>query len=167
MTLFTEFTERVGVAAENLARVLPVLAERGIAHVEISFSGEGDEGSVDGVSFSPKIEGFDPKAVNTDFARTENVLGDDGWKNDTRIVSSTVFDAMCDIGHEYAMASDVNWYDNEGGFGTLSIDVAAKSAHLEVNVNVRDAVTAFDRSFGVGMEPRRTSRARRAQGRSR
>jgi hypothetical protein len=88
--------------------LVSLLRERGIVSMEVRFAGSGDEGSVQSVFVQRKI------------------LGEEGF----RIVSEEV-EYRDDLWEEANMLvehADYDWYNNEGGQGSVTVDAEAGTA---------------------------------------
>jgi hypothetical protein len=96
-------------ADENIRRELRdqllVLKGLGVKEVDVSYSGSGDEGYVNGVVLTPTIEGFDD-------SRLQDLLYD-----------------YLDPAHVG------DWVNNEGGFGEIKISLETGRVKGVVNLN--------------------------------
>lgn len=142
---------------ENLRRVLPVLRERNVDRVEVSFSGCGDSGQIDDVTFLPA--GYDPVRPGTTPAipRSEFtgivvasetatfVLEDGEWTRQEQVEHVGVEAAIATLTEDYLQETGVDWYNNTGGHGCLEIDVPSGTVNLEVNQNEEVSNLAFAR----------------------
>ena len=91
------------------------LAVAGFTLVILYFSGCGDSGQLNDIGAYPSEIPLDP-ALYTDLAR---------------------------FGDDYLEATDVNWYDGDGGGGTLTFDLANKAFSSDVYWNEIVANTGF------------------------
>ena len=106
--------EHKNEAQQSLRRVLTLtkLKDLGVERVEINFSGSGDSGDIDEVLCLVK-EAEDITNSIENFKPIENALAD--WAYDI-------------IGKKVNTVGD--WVNNEGGYGTIMIDVYDKSYTL-------------------------------------
>mgnify|MGYP001382811401 CR=1 FL=1 len=130
------------VYLDNLRRVLPVLENHGVEGVTVTFSGSGDSGAIDWAYFTPE----QPQEFNE--TRVEQLsinsfYEDDRWRTALVSENMTLKDALNNITDNYLEETGVNWYDNDGGYGELEIDVAARSVSLDVNVNYTESTNEF------------------------
>lgn len=130
------------VYLDNLRRVLPVLERQGVERVTVTFSGSGDSGAIDWAYFTPE----QPQEFNE--TRVEQLSGNSVYENDrwrTVLVpeNMTLKEALHNITDDYLEETGVNWYDNDGGYGELEIDVAARSVSLDVNVNFTESTNEY------------------------
>jgi hypothetical protein len=103
------------------------LAGLGVASVFIEFSGAGDDGSIEGVT----LNDAENKAI-------------DGH------------DELCQEIEDWAYKlldhTEVDWVNNEGGFGEIAIDVAERKYEFTVNCNTSDSYVAASGERQFGME---------------
>ena len=111
--------------------ILRALAARGIASVTIEYDGEGDSGQIDGIlAYDSKEQ---PVAIDrpvrlalyrskgtSDYASLREALDDFAWLL---------------LGHFHD-----GFVNNEGGFGTIRIDVAKRSVFLDHDDRVIETV---------------------------
>lgn len=130
------------VYLDNLRRVLPVLQRQGVEHVTVTFSGSGDSGAIDWAYFTPdQPEEF--KQTRVEQLNTNRFYEDDRWRTALVSENMTIEDALHNITLNYLEETNVNWYDNDGGYGDLVIDVAARSVSLDINVNYTESTNEF------------------------
>ena len=91
------------------------LAAAGFTNVVISYSGCGDEGHLNDISSEPN---------NIDLTDEMHTM-------------------LSDFGDAYMEASGVNWYDNEGGGGTLTFNLVDKTFTADVYWNETVSETGF------------------------
>ena len=65
------------------------------------------------------------------------------WITTTASESVSLDQAIMNITDNYLAETGVNWYDNDGGYGELAIDVAERSVSLDVNVNYTQSTNEF------------------------
>ena len=119
---------------ENLRRVLPVLRQHGIEHVWVSFAGGGDSGQIDDVEFSPRLT---DEALTAPCHRTESAWIGGEWRRANGVEDVPLKAAIEDITYDYLEATGVDWYNNDGGQGTLSIGVEAGTVDMDLSTNLR------------------------------
>ena len=134
---------------DNLRALLPILREHGVEKVTTSFSGYGDSGQVDDVEFTPA--GAYTRVANATVAsrRVEFSHRNNRWERNENVHIVRVVDAVTALTDDYLEETGVNYYDNEGGFGFLEIDVAAGDVELEINQNVESSELAFKRRSDI------------------
>lgn len=130
---------------DNLRALLPILRVHRVEHVTASFSGCGDSGQVDDVEFTPA--GAYTLVANLSVAshRVEVAHRNGEWVRHRNVRNVRVADAVMALTDDYLEETGVNYYDNEGGYGQLVIDVAAGTVNLEINQNVESSEVAYAR----------------------
>jgi hypothetical protein len=101
--------------------ILPQLAALGVAHIEVSYSGYGDDGSIDGIQYR------DP---------TDNRV-------DRTLIPTSLVESLESCVYEFLPAG---FEINEGGQGTLTIDVQLAKVtiqHQENYTESRDSTREF------------------------
>ncbi len=129
------------VYLDNLRRVLPILQQHEIESVTVTFSGSGDSGAIDDVYYAPQIAAS-VRATPIE-QMTLNRVYDRIWITTTASETVTLDQAIMNITDNYLAETGVNWYDNDGGYGELEIDVAGRSVRLDVNVNYTQSSNEF------------------------
>jgi hypothetical protein len=127
---------------DNLRRVLPLLEGAGIETVLVTFSGSGDSGAVDWVYFKPDQPNEFSRAQVPQL-RMNSFFEDGRWSKAVVPETMTLREALTNITDDYLEEAGVNWYDNDGGYGELEIDVAARSVSLDINVNYTESTNEF------------------------
>ncbi|MCI4680801.1 hypothetical protein K9U39_19775 [Rhodoblastus acidophilus] len=90
------------------------LAAAGFTEVVLCFSGCGDSGQLNDIGTNPELP-LDP----------------------------TLYSDLSNFGDDYLEATDVNWYDGDGGGGTLTFDLANKTFSSDVYWNETVTNTGF------------------------
>ena len=108
------------MASIKLSALISRLRDEGVTHVEINYSGSGDSGSIEDVYIS----------TSKDYNREES----------DRL--HAIFGAeLQDLGyHILENHYSWDWYNNEGGYGSVNIDV--KTSDISINGYVRDITNA-------------------------
>ena len=127
---------------ENLRRVLPVLRQHGVVTVHVGFDGGGDSGSIHTVCYDP--DDFDGKTVQVDVAAITSRHEAGGWVSSRQVSLEPVDEAIEVLTYDYLEETDVDWYNDDGGYGELEINVDDGSVSLEVNVNYTESNKEFD-----------------------
>lgn len=133
---------------ENLRRILPLLEAQGVSLITISFSGSGDSGAIDRADFQPQQpDAF--RHTRVDQLETQSVFENNCWEKALVPETITLDEALDNIANDYLDEADVNWYDGDGGYGELVIDVAQRSIFLEINVNYTESTTEFHQTKSI------------------
>jgi hypothetical protein len=98
--------------------MIKLLTETKVEQVAVSFDGAGDSGSVDQVSLTPEpsVDGL----VHT---------------------KESVHKAVEDFAYAWLDITGIDWYNNDGGYGDLTIDVTTAKFELTVNSRYTECTT--------------------------
>lgn len=150
----TEETRMGGRFRENLRAVLPVLREHGITSVRVDFDGSGDSGSIEGAIYEPELDDFDASSVMVPIREVERE-----WdhQNSTWIYHSTqhlidLNTAIERIVEDYLEVTQVDWVNNDGGFGTFNIEVVGGVCNMDVNTRYTQTNCEFSEEFAIDEE---------------
>jgi hypothetical protein len=126
---------------DNLRLLLPVLREHESGNVTVTFDGSGDSGSVDHASYENNA--FNGDTVHVTCIRTASRFEDRQWVTTQEEVETTVNDAIDVLVNDYLDDTGVNWYNNDGGFGELAINVDEGLVTMDVNVRWTDSQNEY------------------------
>jgi hypothetical protein len=129
---------------ENLRRVLPVLRELRVNAVIVSFDGSGDSGSISDVTFDPKLSAESEVEVESTHVEMDAATG--RWVQKRSLGRRTLTEAIEALTDDYLNEAGVNWYDNDGGFGELTIGVDEGTVRLEIHTRWMEDSLAYDRA---------------------
>ena len=123
--------------------LLTTLKTLGVTHVEVSFSGGGDSGSIDDVSFmngATNLEGAKSTMLVWTSERQMFDTEASAWKRVVETQSMTLEDIVKNITDDMLNYTGLDWYNNEGGSGSMSIDLNTNPPEITLNVgiNVRE-----------------------------
>ena len=128
----------------NFAEVLAVLRAYLVEEVEITFDGSGDSGCIDQIVFNPEPAMAERRTDWTAFnsRTTRVVITDEGPLFQDTVCTDSLETALQEIAMEYIDETNVDWVNNEGGYGTLRIDVVAGTIDLEIMTRILDSQCA-------------------------
>ena len=113
----------------EITGLLIKLANYGITGIKIHYDGSGDSGAIEEIAYTtePCENAYDVEA-NTDFYGPDSNLNnlEDGLHS---ILETYAYDILEGI---------EDWYNNEGGFGDLSIHVQSGNYYISNNIRVYD-----------------------------
>ncbi len=133
---------------KTLATILPILQKHKIKSVEVSFEGCGDSGAIDDITFNPSLpDELETLQIYYHTSRRELSEGNWLWSNIEE--TGSVQDAIEKLTYEFLEATQVDCYNNEGGFGKLIIDTKEESVTLDVNVNYYESYNEFSSKLGI------------------
>lgn len=119
----------------ELTLLLLKLADAGVTGIKVSYSGGGDSGAIDSICYTTK-----PCETPEDVE--DNC--DNGYSPDSNLsyIDSDAYKAIEDFA--YQRLDDVeDWWNNDGGFGTLSICIPSGKYIINNHVNVTDTEDYF------------------------
>lgn len=135
----------------NLRDVLPVLREHGVTHVVVHFDGSGDSGSVDGANYKTEHGEFNAQQTMVNLTTVDRSWDEANscWRSEVAYQTADVDTAIDQIVEEYLDSTGVDWCNNDGGYGTFEIDVAAGTCSMEVEVRYTESTTEFSNEFDI------------------
>ena len=116
----------IEMSRRALDHLCPILAAHGITTVTIGYDGGGDEGQIEhvetfGTAGKIELPDVECRRHGMDFNGTI-------YEQPDRLPS-----ALESFGYEVLEGAHDGWENNDGAFGTLTIDVASRAASLEHN----------------------------------
>ena len=135
-------TEEGRAYMDNLRRVLPVLREHGVEQVQVSFDGSGDEGHIGDIYYLPQRE-FDLADVTVQHVSLSSQFDDGRWVRTRCLAESPINDVIEELTDDYLQETGVDWYNNDGGFGELVINVQTGTVSLDIEVRFTESTTVF------------------------
>jgi len=147
---------------DTLRAVLPLLRAAGISSVTVEFNGSGDSGTIEDCLYYHRVDGvetyinsrnddaFDSKSIQVAVnARRIH------WNQITRrfepvdVGYSTLDEAINALAEDYIDSTDVDWYNNDGGYGNLEIDVVEGTVSLEVYSRYTETSVEYDERLDI------------------
>ena len=121
----------------NKNAVFDALAAAGIATVNVTFDGEGDEGQIDNIMAdgSPNIP-----QVQIELQQT---AGGTGKLDSTQSTLRHAIETLC---YDYLSQEQGGWENNDGAYGEFIFNVTQRSIELEFNARFSDS-TLFNHTF--------------------
>jgi hypothetical protein len=122
---------------QQLKRALDAFTEHGINKIEVEFNGSGDSGQIDGMTYYS-----DEKSVTSRYmsGRERNSEGDYVTRPAERTlppVDGRAPDAILeDFVYQELDASGIDWYNNDGGFGTYTFFLSNGTWRTDFEINV-------------------------------
>lgn len=126
---------------ENLRRILPVLRANGVRRVTVSFDGSGDSGSIDDVYYGDAP--IDGAALSVEIEVLNRVFEAGQWVTSRVLETKDLNTAIEALTDDYLEETNVDWYNNDGGYGKLTINVDEGTVELEVNVRFTESSTEY------------------------
>ena len=132
---------------ENLRRVLPALEAQGTNEVVVDFDGSGDSGSISDIRFDPACE--EDTMVSILKLQSEFDRDSGRWIQSTGFEDVPLKEAISNLTYDYLEETGVDWYNNEGGYGELTIDVSAGTVALNVHQRLVESTCEFSEEFEI------------------
>ncbi len=126
---------------DNLRRILPTLRDQGVRTVSVRFDGSGDDGSIDSVEYGEVA--ITPPSIFVDVDMVHRSFNGREWTTNQVVERMNLSRAIEAVTGDYLDETGVDWYNNDGGFGELTIDVEEGSVSLEVNVRYTESTTEY------------------------
>ena len=129
-------------AQKPYARLLiQKLKECGIKEVVVSFDGSGDSGQIEEVSFGS----MDQPDAFVEWLEIDSTWVEGSWVEKTEVKSIDIHSALESFCYEALEEAGIDWYNNDGGYGELRINLDPIEVHLEVSTRYTQTETS---SFG-------------------
>jgi len=125
----------------NLRRILPPLREHGVRTVTVRFDGSGDDGSIQDIDYGEAT--LTPASILVDVDVVHRSFNGREWTTTLVVEREILNNAIEAVTSDYLAETGVDWYNNDGGFGELIIDVARTTVTLEVNVRYTESSTEY------------------------
>jgi hypothetical protein len=126
------------------------LKSAGATNIVISFNGSGDSGSIESVD----IYNADNQRMQIDltviYPEEKSSWVDDKWITETEEKEMPIADALEAYCYDELEKTEIDWYNNDGGFGQMTINLDDK-VKIELEVNTRYTEYNTD-SFDLTLE---------------
>lgn len=138
---------------QNKITVLLSMIQHGIELIEIEFDGSGDSGSIQTIDLKDKNQ--QPLAIHECVAGDERVFSsvEYDYKAKSYVAKTknlTLYDWLYGFGYQILDHTEIDWYNNDGGFGSISLMlVPASEEHneteqLQLTVTVNKRFTDYE-----------------------
>ena len=128
---------------QQLEGVLMELGIRGITALHIYYEGSGDSGSIDYIEYSTDST-KDCEDAEDYYQKLE---WHGGYKDGALFKSGTPeYDTIAELAHDHVLDQQEDWWNNEGGFGDMYIEIPSGKFVIENNVRIVsiDTQTEYD-----------------------
>jgi hypothetical protein len=136
---------------DHFDRVCAHLVTHGVSSVSVEFDGRGDSGSITDVSlyFADKSKSYEDSqallAVQLQAVVTKSVFDNTSgrWVKQTYEAISSLEDILKDATYAALDEAGHDWYNNDGGFGTLMLKLnnANGKPELVLDIHIREIKT--------------------------
>ncbi len=135
--------EKSAFPAQGLyERFVDALKLAGVHRVEIEFDGSGDSGDINDVLFFNKNDAnIDVSSIMVPWVSSQTKFNHETrqWDTTTDEVEVDLVNVTKDAFYDLVNAYNYDWYNNDGGFGTLKMEFNDEGTELlmEVEFNIR------------------------------
>lgn len=138
----------VQTVCQSIEPILDTLAEQGVEIVDITFCGGGDDGSIDQVIYNPGDK--DLSGIVVEYEKQTDTFQSGSWVPQTVVSKLPITDVISDCAYDFIQTSGIDWYNNDGGFGEVQINVQNRTIELEVNINVQESYCEHQSVTDIG-----------------
>jgi len=122
--------------SQHIKTIFEQLRAAGASSITISFDGSGDSGSIESVD----IYNADNQRMQIDltviYPKEKSFWVDDKWVTETEEKEMPIADALEAYCYDELEKTEIDWYNNDGGFGQMTINLDDK-VEIELEVNTR------------------------------
>jgi hypothetical protein len=145
-TLETEQGIAKAKAAATKLLIRDAMKEAGVSLIEVTFDGSGDSGQVEDVVAQTGVgvqapDSWEKATVYAPHTSWERVEGEEGRPAMRQVehLTTPLREAVEDFTYTALEGLGVDWYNNDGGFGTLTLTLVDGELELELDVSTRFA----------------------------
>lgn len=130
--------------------VMSILRGLGTTRVTVEFSGSGDSGSIDDARLEGISKDVDLSQIKLDWAIQKAVYWPQksSWENITETRNMGLDEILKQICNDALDRVGIDWYNNEGGQGELTIDFGSSPPKVTLNVG-QNVTTTDDYEFNI------------------
>lgn len=153
-TAQSSLAEKPHLYMDNLRAVLPILRQHGIQRAIVRFDGSGDEGTIDDVELSPPDNAAAILNETVAIQSRDSVFDDGHWAYSIQHHQCRLSEAITTITDDYLEFTNVDWFNDSGGFGQMEINVVDGTVTLDVNTRYEESTSAYsaDHDIATGQE---------------
>ena len=114
---------------EQLMEVLIQLADQGVTGIKVHYDGGGDSGAIEGIVYTD--------LEDANFSDIDSVSA---WDQDMNLatLNSSAYTTIENFAHETILDNIEDWWNNEGGYGDLSIKVPSGEYIVYNNIRITE-----------------------------
>ena len=109
------------------------LADLGVTGIKVIYSGGGDSGAIDDIIYTTEEVTFLEDLENLD-QYSENVLN-------LKDLSTSLYSDIEDFAHSKLLDNIEDWWNNEGGYGTILIAIPSGNYTINNNIYITETET--------------------------
>jgi len=114
---------------DEITGYLLKLADRGITGIKASYDGAGDSGAID------NIRGYTDENITLDELNDKSI-----WSLQDNSIDLSKDSILENYLYDYLLEDIEDWYNNEGGYGTVCILVPSGEYNIYNNVRVTNSI---------------------------
>lgn len=122
----------------EITAALIKLANQGVTGIKIEYEGSGDSGAIEKIVYTSNKLDWDEET------NLDTVHGLDTWSDENPPVSTLDVDlerALEQFAYDKLMNNIDDWYNNEGGYGSIAILVPSGRYHIYNNIRYTNVET--------------------------
>ena len=119
----------------ELTSLLFKLADLGITGIKVNYDGGGDSGAIEQIAYTTKVLAT-PEDVNDEIDVWEN-------KMSLSVLDSGLYALVEEFAQDQILNDIEDWWNNEGGFGDLSICVPSGKYIINNSIRITDTEDFF------------------------
>lgn len=127
--IFGNHARYKAVLQQNREAIIVALRHHAIEEVTIEYNGGGDSGCISEIKFEPETEIARQQSITLQHVRTHHANGE--FHTELIEETSTLENALEDFTMSWVGLHHSGWENNEGGRGTVTIDVLENTFELE------------------------------------
>jgi len=142
--------DRTTTVSREFERVIGVMRENNTGDVRVEFSGYGDSGSIEYISADTDVsleqiptQVFQPGGYTFDVTYGR-IAQPHGYRD------GTLYDAIEAIVYEYLETTGIDWYNNDGGFGDVTLHVDEGTVEVDISTRYTETNTELMATFEAG-----------------
>jgi len=135
----------------SVRALISTLRILGVSAVAVEFSGSGGSRSIDGVHVD---NGLSLNGHEIEFINPREVYTPGGYKKQYTRESISLYDALVTFTYDQLSDTGLDWYNDDGGQGTLEIDLSADPPTIRLGVEIyvvrtEDHIYDLGENFGL------------------
>jgi len=138
---------------KNINVILEKLRELGATSVDISFDGCGDSGSISNITVMQADKEITELTCSVPYDEKTSTYVDGQWIERIQTKNISLNEALTKYCEDALDEENVDWYNNDGGFGNLTIDFSRTPPEVLLEVNLRHMEVETGLYFLHGDDP--------------
>jgi len=122
----------------EVTSLLLKLADLGVTGIKVEYEGSGDSGAIENIVYTTN------KLDSDEETNLDNVHGLDAWSSEhpnLKTLDADLESALEQFAYNKLMNDIDDWYNNEGGYGSIAILVPSGRYHIYNNIRYTNVET--------------------------